>query len=47
MRHRRAEQLHEEFCDHWLQNDDPEKMEALSKTLEDIEELLRKTRNST
>ncbi|MGE3702686.1 MAG: hypothetical protein AB7G08_28555, partial [Hyphomicrobiaceae bacterium] len=34
MRLRRAEQLFEEFCDHWLQNDDPEKTDALSNTLD-------------
>jgi hypothetical protein len=47
MRHRRAEQLHEEFCDHWLQNGGPEKMTLLSDTLNQIEELLRKTRSGS
>ena len=47
MRHKRAEQLHEEFCDHWLQNDDPQKMDILSNTLDHLEELLQKTRNGS
>ena len=46
MRHKRSEQLFEEFCDHWLQNSDAEKMSLLSNTLDHIEELLRNTRTS-
>jgi thiaminase len=47
MREKRAGQLYEEFCDHWSQNNNPEKMEVLTKTLEHIGEVSRKTRNNT
>jgi hypothetical protein len=46
MRQKRAEQLFEEFCDHWLHNDDPDKMDLLSHALDHIEELLRNTKGS-
>jgi hypothetical protein len=44
MRQKRAELLFEEFCDHWLPHDDPEKMEVISEGLDQIEMFLRKTK---
>lgn len=44
MRQKRAELLFEEFSDHWLQDDDPDKMEVLSGALDQIEAFLRNTK---